>query len=74
MRADKRGDDPAPVDVADENDGNAGLGRKAHVGDVAGPQVDFGRRPRTLDNDEVGAIADMGKAFSTDASNLGFSA
>jgi hypothetical protein len=54
MRADQRGDHAAAVDVADEHDRHIGARRKAHIGDVAGPQIDFRRRARAFDDDKVG--------------------
>ena len=74
MRADERGDDAATVDIADEHDRHVGPRRKAHIGDVARPEIDFGRRPRALDDDEVGALADpSSKNSSTASSSFGFS-
>ena len=59
MGAHDRGDDAAPVDVADQHHRHAGARREAHIGDVVGAQVDFGRRPRPLHDDEVGALAHL---------------
>ena len=60
MRTGDRGDDAAAVDVADQHDRHVGAGGKAHIGDVARPEVYLGRRPCTLDDDEVGALAHLG--------------
>jgi hypothetical protein len=54
-RADDRRDHTATVDVADEDHGDVGGAREAHVGDVARAQVDFGRAARAFDDDEVAA-------------------
>jgi hypothetical protein len=53
--ADQRGDDAAAIDIADQHDRHIGARRKPHIGDIAGPQVDFGRRSRPLDDDQIGA-------------------
>jgi hypothetical protein len=39
------------VDVADQHHRHLGGARKAHVGDVAGAQVDLGGRAGTLHHD-----------------------
>ena len=44
LGADEAGDHAAAVDVADQHDRHVGRARKAHVGDVAGAQVDLRRR------------------------------
>ncbi len=59
MRAGDRGDDAATVDVADQDHRHVGAGGKTHIGDVARPEVDLGRRTRAFDDDEVGALADL---------------
>src|SRR3712207_7442846 len=38
----ERREDPAPVDVADDDHGQPGGGGQPHVGDVVGAQVDLG--------------------------------
>ena len=48
------GDDAAAVDVADQQHRHARGRGEAHVGDVAGAQVDLGRAAGALDQDEVG--------------------
>ena len=57
LRADEACDDAAPVDVADEHHRHVGRAGKAHIGDVAGAQVDLRRRARALDENEVGLVA-----------------
>ena len=59
MRAGDRGDDAAAVDVADQDDRHVGAGGKAHIGDVARPEIDLGRRAGALDDDEIGPLADL---------------
>src|ERR1700730_9735241 len=53
MSADELGDDPAALDVADQHHRDIGRLGKPHIGDVAVTQIDLGRAPRTLDEDEV---------------------
>ena len=48
MRADEAGDHAAAVDVADQDHRHVGGLGKAHIGDVAGAQVDLGRAARAL--------------------------
>ena len=47
-RPEERGEDPAPVDVADHEHRAAGRPRDAHVHDVGAPQIDLGRTARPL--------------------------
>jgi hypothetical protein len=70
MGADQRGDDAAAIDIADQHDRHAGARGKAHIGDVPGPEVDFRRRTRTLDNDEIGAGGDRLETFHDGAHQL----
>ena len=49
----QRGDDPAPLDVRDEADGDARPAGEAHVGDVALAKVRLRRAPRPLDEHEI---------------------
>ena len=63
MGADETGDDAAAVDVADEHDRHVGRLGEAHVGDVAGAEIDFGRAAGALDQHDVHAFADDGEAF-----------
>jgi hypothetical protein len=51
--ADDRGDHAAPVDIADQHDRHSGGAREAHVRDVAGAQVDLGRRAGAFDHHQV---------------------
>ena len=51
--ADHLCDDPAPVDVPDQNHGHIGGHGKAHIGDVARAQVHLGRTARALDNHQI---------------------
>ncbi len=61
--ADDGGNHAAAVDVAHEEGRNIdGLG-KAHVGEVAIAQVDFGGASRTFDDDEVGLLGECPEAF-----------
>lgn len=55
MRADQGRDHTTAVDIADENHGHVSAGGKPHIGDVAGAQVDFGRRAGAFDDHEIGA-------------------
>ena len=74
LRADEAGDHAAAVDVADQHDRHVGGAGEAHVGDVAGAQVDLGGRARAFDQHEV-ALRPRGvpKLSSTAPSSLGFS-
>ena len=60
--ADEAGDDAAAVDVADQHDGDVGGPGEAHVGDVAGAEVDLGRAAGALDEDEVGLRREAAEA------------
>ena len=71
MGADQARDDAAPVDVADEHDRNAGRLGEAHVGDVAGAEVDLGRAAGALDEDDVGIGDDAGEALHHPRQELG---
>ena len=46
-------DHPATLDVADQHHRQIGGLGKAHVGDVARPQIDLGRTPRPLDQHQI---------------------
>ena len=73
--ADQAGDHAAAVDVADQHDRHVGGLGEAHVGDVAGAQVDLGRAAGALDQHQVAAsAASRRKLSSTRGSKLGFSA
>ena len=58
MSADQGSDHAPAVDVADENDGDIGGFREAHVGDIRYPEVDLRRTARPLDDDQVRARAE----------------
>ena len=62
-RADETRDHAAAVDVADEDHRHARRLGEAHIGDVAGAQVDLGRAARALDQDDVGASPDDREAL-----------
>ena len=62
-RADELGDDAAPLDVAGEDDGHVRSSRKAHIGDVAGPEIDLGRAAGAFDDHEVGRHRAAGRSF-----------
>ncbi len=47
-------DHAAPVDIADEHHGHVRCPRKAHVRNIAAPEVHFRCGPRALDDDEIG--------------------
>ncbi len=53
LRPRDAGDDAAAADVTDEHDRHVGGARKAHVGDVAAPQVDLRRRAGPFDQHDV---------------------
>ena len=53
MGADELRDHAAPVDVARQHDGHIGGFGKAHVGDVARPQVHLRRAARPFDQNEI---------------------
>ena len=61
--ADKLRDDPATVDVADENDRNVSRLREAHVGNVPLAQVHLCGRSRPLDQDKIMRRAESPIAF-----------
>jgi hypothetical protein len=54
MRADELSDDAASLDVADQRDRHVGGLGEAHIGDVAGPQIDLGRAAGAFDQHEIG--------------------
>ena len=51
--AEQVGEQPAAVDVADQDDGQVGGARQSHVGQIGCPQVDLGGRPGALADDRV---------------------
>ena len=63
VRADEAGDDAAAVDVAEQHHGHVGGRGKAHVGDVAGAQVDLGRAAGAFDQHEIGVAREVRKAL-----------
>ena len=70
MGADEAGDDAAAIDVADEHHRHVGCCRKAHVGDVAGAQIDLRRAAGALDQNDIGvARRDAAKLSSTAGSS-----
>jgi FhuF 2Fe-2S C-terminal domain len=56
------GEDPAPVDVADDDHGQASRAGQAHVGDVPVPQVDLGGTAGALTDHHVEPAAQVGQA------------
>ena len=54
VRADELRDDAAALDVADQHDRHVGGLGEAHIGDVAGAQIDLGRAAGALDEHEIG--------------------
>ena len=63
LRADQARDDAAAVDVAGEQHRHVGGGGEAHIGDVAGAQVDLGRAARALDQHDVGIAREPREAL-----------
>ena len=63
MRADQARDHAASVDIAEEDHRYIGGLGEAHIGDIAGAEIDLGRAPRPFDEDHVGAFADPREAF-----------
>lgn len=63
MRADQRGDHAATIDVADHHHRHAGARRKSHIGDITGPEIDFGRRARTFHDHEIRSDRNLRKAL-----------
>ena len=61
--ADDGGDDAAPVDVAHEESWNIDGPGKAHICQIAIPQIDFGGAAGTLHDDEVGLRREFLEAF-----------
>jgi hypothetical protein len=55
-------EDPAAVDVADDDHGQPGRGGQAHVGDVVGAQVDLGGGAGALADDDVEPGPQVGEA------------
>ena len=60
--ADEAGDDAAAVDVADQHHRHVGGSGEAHVGDVAGAQVDLGGAAGAFDEHEVGLGGEAAEA------------
>ena len=51
---DDLGDHAAAIDIADQHDRRIRRARKTHIGDVALPQIDFGRTAGAFDQHEIG--------------------
>ena len=49
------------VNIADHHDRNLGSKSKAHVGNIASPQINLGGTASAFDNDQVGITADSSK-------------
>ena len=71
-RANERSNDAAAIDIADQHDWHTGSTGKAHVGDVACPQVDLRRRAGAFNHDDIAlrlqpvpAFHDLGQQFAT---------
>ena len=63
VRADEAGDDAAAVDVADQDHRHVGGLGEAHIGDVAGAQIDLRRAARAFDEDKVGVARRLREAL-----------
>ena len=61
--ADDAGDGTAQRDVGDQHHRHAGRLGEAHVGDIAGAQVDLGRAARALDQHQIGGRAEAREAL-----------
>src|SRR6476661_3029989 len=62
LRADKRGNDAAAMDIANEDDRHIRRLGKAHIGEIAITQIYFGRTAGALDDDEVGLLSEAAEA------------
>ncbi len=67
-------DHAAAVDIADQHHGHVGGPGEAHIGDVAGAQVDLGRAAGPLDQHEVGVGLETAEALDHGAHQRGFQA
>jgi len=58
VSADELSDDAAALDVADQHDWDVCSLGKAHIGDVVVAQIDLGRAPCSLDENEIGRLGE----------------
>ena len=72
LRADDLRDHPAAVDIAHQHHRHAGGAGKAHIGNVARPQVRLSRGARALDHDQVAAIGQTVKGLQHRGHQAGF--
>ena len=63
LDADQLRDHAAAIDVADNDHRHVGAPRKAHIGDVAGAQIDLGGAAGALDQHEIGLAFRSLEAF-----------
>ena len=71
LGADQARDHAAAVDVADQHDRHVGGARKAHIGDVVGAQIDFGRAAGALDQHDIGLAPQALEAVEHERHQLG---
>ncbi len=57
---------PAAVDVADQDDGQIRSAGQSHVGQIGCPQVDLGRRTGTLADDGIEFTSERGEFVGND--------
>ena len=62
LRADNLCNNAAAINIAEQDNRNIRCPRKAHIGDIIGPQIHFCRASGTLDQNKVGLGAKTGKA------------
>jgi hypothetical protein len=62
MRADEAGDHAAAVDIPDQHHRHVGRAGKAHIGDVAGAQVDLAGAAGAFDQHDVGLARASGQS------------
>ncbi len=72
MGADQAGDHAAAVDIADQHHRRIGRAGEAHVGDVAGAQVDLGRAAGAFHQHDVRLGRSRAKLSSTVRQQRGF--
>ncbi len=72
VRANQRGNHPAPVDITNQNDRNICMGGKAHIGYIARAKIDFSRRTRAFHQHQIGAVTNLCKDSITAAMSCGF--
>ena len=70
--ADQLRDDAAALDVAGQDHRQIGGLGEAHIGDVAGAQIDFGRAAGPFHHHQIAPFADLGEALQHGGQQGGF--